>query len=148
MTFLLLGGVLLGATDVIAGFVDTPDVLLASADDSLGARHDRPVDDRFDRRAARRPRRTRGDLPGLRQAGRGRRRPMGRTHPEWATATPPPVGNFAEPPARVRSEAPLLDETPGDEEGLMTATTTQLAAPAIRRPRTVLVGTMFAGPPS
>ena len=35
MTFLLLGGVLLGATDVIAGFVDTPDVLLAS-DDSLG----------------------------------------------------------------------------------------------------------------
>jgi len=27
----------------------------------------------------------------------------------------------------------------------MTATTTQLAAPAIRRPRTVLVGTMFAG---
>ena len=26
----------------------------------------------------------------------------------------------------------------------MTATTTQLAAPAIRRPRTVLVGTMFA----
>ena len=36
MTFLLLGGVLLGATDVIAGFVDTPDVLLASADDSLG----------------------------------------------------------------------------------------------------------------
>ena len=36
---------------------------------------------------------------------------------EWATATPPPAGNFAEPPARVRSEAPLLDETPGDEGG-------------------------------
>ncbi len=72
----------------------------------------------------------------------------GATHLEWASiATPPPVGNFAEPPARVRS-APLLDETPGDEgrRVLMTATTTQLAAPAIRRPRTVLVGTMLCLP--
>ena len=37
--------------------------------------------------------------------------------PQPATATPPPAGNFAEPPARVCSEAPLLDETPGDEGG-------------------------------
>ncbi|NDH10741.1 MAG: hypothetical protein EBY44_03220 [Actinobacteria bacterium] len=44
-------------------------------------RHDRPVDGRLDRRAARRPWRTRCDRPGLRQAGRGRRRPVGRPHP-------------------------------------------------------------------
>lgn len=36
---------------------------------------------------------------------------------EWATATPPPAGNFAEAPALVTSEAPLLDalEQAGDE---------------------------------
>lgn len=34
---------------------------------------------------------------------------------EWATTSPPPVGNFAEPPAKVVSEAPLLDLA--DEEG-------------------------------
>ena len=28
---------------------------------------------------------------------------------EWATASPPPVGNFAEAVAAVRSERPLLD---------------------------------------
>ena len=36
---------------------------------------------------------------------------------EWATATPPPPGNFAEPPAKVVSEAPLLDAEPDDEGG-------------------------------
>ncbi|MEQ8842767.1 MAG: cbb3-type cytochrome c oxidase subunit I [Acidimicrobiales bacterium] len=35
---------------------------------------------------------------------------------EWATATPPPPGNFAEAPALVTSEAPLLD-APTDEGG-------------------------------
>jgi cytochrome c oxidase subunit I len=38
---------------------------------------------------------------------------------EWATATPPPPGNFAEPPGLVMSEAPLLDaieQTPTEGE--------------------------------
>ncbi|MEO0492409.1 MAG: cbb3-type cytochrome c oxidase subunit I [Actinomycetota bacterium] len=117
MTLLLLGGVLLGGADVIAGFVETPDVLLDSADDSLGdamivismigsivvllgvlgvigaiaSAYAKPVEA--------------GDDPW-----------DGHTL-EWATATPPPAGNFAEPPARVRSEAPLLDEALGDEGG-------------------------------
>ncbi len=33
---------------------------------------------------------------------------------EWATATPPPAGNFAEPPALVTSESPLLDISPDE----------------------------------
>lgn len=37
--------------------------------------------------------------------------PWGGQTLEWATATPPPAGNFAEPPALVTSEAPLLDDT-------------------------------------
>jgi heme/copper-type cytochrome/quinol oxidase subunit 1 len=35
---------------------------------------------------------------------------------EWATATPPPAGNFAEPPALVTSETPLLDTAPDSTE--------------------------------
>lgn len=35
---------------------------------------------------------------------------------EWSTATPPPAGNFAEPPALVTSEAPLLDASPDEGE--------------------------------
>jgi len=31
---------------------------------------------------------------------------------EWSTSTPPPAGNFAQAPALVTSEAPLLDEAP------------------------------------
>ena len=41
---------------------------------------------------------------------------------EWATASPPPAGNFSEPPGRVRSEAPLLDRSAdeGTSEGTET----------------------------
>ncbi len=34
---------------------------------------------------------------------------------EWATTSPPPPGNFPEPPAKVVSEAPLLDAAAGDD---------------------------------
>ena len=116
MTFLLLGGVLLGATDVIAGFVDTPDVLLASADDSLGdAMIVLSMIGSIVVLLG-----VLGALGAISLAyvkpGEADDDPWGGHTLEWATATPPPVGNFAEPPARVRSEAPLLDETPGDEE--------------------------------
>ena len=117
MTFLLLGGVLLGATDVIAGFVDTPDVLLASADDSLGdAMIVLSMIGSIVVLLG-----VLGALGAISLAyvkpGEADDDPWGGHTLEWATATPPPVGNFAEPPARVRSEAPLLDETPGDEGG-------------------------------
>ncbi len=117
MTLLLLGGGLLGATDVIAGFVDTPDVLLASADDSLGdAMIILSMIGSIVVLLG-----VLGALGAISLAyvkpGEADDDPWDGHTLEWATATPPPAGNFAEPPARVRSEAPLLDETPGDEGG-------------------------------
>jgi heme/copper-type cytochrome/quinol oxidase subunit 1 len=54
-----------------------------------------------------------GVLAALAQALRGTPStdadPWGGQTLEWATTTPPPTGNFAEPPATVTSEAPLLD---------------------------------------
>jgi len=35
---------------------------------------------------------------------------------EWSTVTPPPPGNFAEAPALVTSEAPLLDVSSDEGE--------------------------------
>jgi cytochrome c oxidase subunit I len=59
-----------------------------------------------------------GVLAALAQAMRpgepGAADPWGGHSLEWATATPPPTGNFAEPPARVISEAPLLDTAQPD----------------------------------
>lgn len=117
MTLLLLGGGLLGATDVIAGFVDTPDVLLASTDDSLGdAMIVLSMIGSIVVLLG-----VLGALGAIALAyvkpGEADDDPWGSHTLEWATATPPPAGNFAEPPARVRTEAPLLDETPGDEGG-------------------------------
>jgi heme/copper-type cytochrome/quinol oxidase subunit 1 len=43
--------------------------------------------------------------------------PWGGQTLEWATATPPPTGNFAEAPALVTSEAPLLDGASDDPDG-------------------------------
>ena len=43
--------------------------------------------------------------------------PFGGVTLEWATSSPPPVGNFAEPPDRVISEAPLLDSLDEPSEG-------------------------------
>jgi len=58
----------------------------------------------------------------MRSSQPGEADPWGGHSLEWATATPPPVGNFAEPPAHVTSEAPLLDtavldiaESPSDD---------------------------------
>lgn len=50
-----------------------------------------------------------GLLASMRPGPAGADDPWGGQTLEWATATPPPPGNFAEPPALVTSEAPLLD---------------------------------------
>jgi heme/copper-type cytochrome/quinol oxidase subunit 1 len=63
-----------------------------------------------------------GVLAALAQARRpgepGDADPWGGHSLEWATATPPPAGNFAESPALVISEAPLLDITEVDSAEL------------------------------
>ena len=45
---------------------------------------------------------------------------MGGAHPQWATSSPPPIGNFAALP-EITSEAPLYDAryapTGGDASG-------------------------------
>jgi heme/copper-type cytochrome/quinol oxidase subunit 1 len=43
--------------------------------------------------------------------------PWGGHSLEWTTATPPPPGNFAEAPALVTSEAPILDLAESSDEG-------------------------------
>jgi heme/copper-type cytochrome/quinol oxidase subunit 1 len=42
--------------------------------------------------------------------------PWGGQTLEWSTVTPPPPGNFAEAPALVTSEAPLLDVSSDEGE--------------------------------
>lgn len=42
---------------------------------------------------------------------------------EWATVSPPPIGNFTEPLPPVRSERPLLDPVADGDQGAETATT-------------------------
>ena len=42
--------------------------------------------------------------------------PYGGQTLEWTTSSPPPSGNFSEPPERVVSEAPLLDTVSGNGE--------------------------------
>lgn len=107
---LVTGALLLGVPQVVSGFFDAPDLLLADPDDTvidamslvsaigalvlvlgaLGAVIAQVASMRGTGEDA-------GDNPW-----------NGHTL-EWATASPPPVGNFAEPPAKVVSEAPLLD---------------------------------------
>jgi heme/copper-type cytochrome/quinol oxidase subunit 1 len=104
------GALLLGIPQVIAGFFDAPDLMLSDIDDgavdamslvsaigavlvAVGAL---------------------GVILALAASLRGTSEAPG-DNPwnghtlEWATTSPPPVGNFAEPPAKVVSEAPLLD---------------------------------------
>ena len=107
---LVAGALLLGIPQVVAGFFDAPDLMLTDTGDSavdamssvsmvgaglvaLGAL---------------------GVIIALGSSLRGSGEAPG-DNPwnghtlEWATTSPPPVGNFAEPPAKVVSEAPLLD---------------------------------------
>src|SRR5690606_400234 len=42
---------------------------------------------------------------------------------EWATVSPPPIGNFTEPLAPVRSERPLLDPVVTDGDAVEPAST-------------------------
>ena len=62
---------------------------------------------------------------------------------EWTTASPPPSGNFAAAVGAVRTERPLLDTK---EAQLMASTTAgaELSPAPLPRPRTLLVGTVFA----
>jgi len=48
----------------------------------------------------------------MRKGETGADDPWGGQSLEWSTVTPPPAGNFAEAPALVISEAPLLDDAP------------------------------------
>lgn len=114
---LLLGGLILGITDVASGFLGTPDLLLAppsgaTADAlnlvsaigaiivALGAL---------------------GIVAGLAGALRSGAADAGDDpwdgHSlEWATTSPPAESNFMEPLTRVVSEAPLLDQREYEEE--------------------------------
>lgn len=118
MSLILIGTAVLGLTDVIAGFAGAPDVMLEDVGDSLvdsmvvisfvgaiivllgvlGA--DGAI--------------TLAVLKGDVDPGDD---PWDGHTLEWATSSPPPAGNFAEPPAKVLSEAPLLDAASTDDEG-------------------------------
>ncbi len=113
---LVLGGLLLGLTDLVSGFLETPDFLLAPPVSStadalnlvsvvgavmvaLGALG-----------------LVAGLLGGLRSdAASAGDDPWDGHTLEWATTSPPPEGNFSEPPAKVVSEAPLLDQSGSNE---------------------------------
>ena len=53
----------------------------------------------------------------MRTGGTAADDPWGGQTLEWSTATPPPPGNFAEPPVLVTSEVPLLDEQAESDDG-------------------------------
>jgi heme/copper-type cytochrome/quinol oxidase subunit 1 len=106
----IAGALLLGAPQVVAGFVDAPNLMLFDTEDSvvnamslvsaigavlvaLGAIGVIA--------AVVSSKRNPGDAPGD--------NPWSGHTLEWATTSAPPVGNFAEPLAKVVSEAPLLD---------------------------------------
>ena len=106
----LTGATLLGVADVVAGFYDADDFLIVESGSDV-------VDPLLTAAAAggfviaagmvyalggfllsfRASNRSAGDNPWDGQSL------------EWATSSPPPPDNFAQPPARVTSEAPLLD---------------------------------------
>ncbi len=114
---LVAGGLLLGVGDLIAGFADAPVLMISESGDrlveamgvvsligalivALGV---------F------------GVVVGVVQAGRAGVAagddPWDGHTLEWATSSPPVAGNFAEIPAKVISEAPLLDLVSIDEGG-------------------------------
>ena len=114
---LLVGGLVLGLADVVSGFLETPDILLAPPVSStadalnlvstigavivaLGA-----LGALLALLAAFRP--------GAADAGDD---PWDGHSLEWATTSPPATGNFAAPLAKVESEAPLLDQRENEEE--------------------------------
>ncbi len=104
------GALLVGVPQVVAGFFDAPDLLVSDPGDSavdamslvsaIGAAVV-AVAALVVILALVASNRGAGEEPGD--------NPWNGHTLEWATASPPPVGNFAEPPAKVVSEAPLLD---------------------------------------
>ncbi len=117
---LVLGGLLLGLTDLVSGFLETPDFLLAPPVSStadalnlisavgavmvaLGALG-----------------LVVGLFGGLRSdAASAGDDPWDGHTLEWATTSPPPEANFSEPPAKVVSEAPLLDQSGSNESEIV-----------------------------
>lgn len=116
-TLVVLGGLILGAAQVINGFFETANnPLVAPTEDAadvlnavalvgmivvaLGAVGALAT-----------------MLNALRTGGAGTADdPWGGQTLEWSTATPPPPGNFAQAPALVTSEAPLLDVSSDEGE--------------------------------
>lgn len=117
VTMLVAGGLILGAAQVVSGFFGTSiNPLVAPTEDAgdalnvvalvgmlvvaLGAVGALAT-----------------LLTAMRTGGAGDADdPWGGQTLEWSTATPPPAGNFAEPPALVTSEVPLLDESSDEGE--------------------------------
>ncbi|NCG38989.1 MAG: hypothetical protein GWP48_15925 [Actinobacteria bacterium] len=109
------GALRVGAPQVVAGFFDAPDLMLFDTEDSVVNAMSlvSAVGAVLVALAAAgvisaivSSKRSSGDAPGD--------NPWNGHTLEWATTSPPSVGNFAEPLAKVVSEAPLLDLT--DEE--------------------------------
>ncbi len=115
---LLTGATLLGAADVVAGFYDAPDLLLfETGSDVVDPLLTASVAGGFII-AGGMVYALGGFLASFRSSN-----PAAGADPwdghslEWNTSSPPPVANFTEPPARVVSEAPLLDSAEADNDG-------------------------------
>lgn len=115
MSCLILGGLLLGGAQVVNGLFETENFPLTAptedAGDALNA-----VALVGSALVALGVLGLLGAVAGaMRSGGTGDANPWGGHSLEWSTTTPPPTGNFAEAPALVVSEAPLLDAATGDE---------------------------------
>jgi len=115
---LLTGATLLGVADVVAGFYEAPDFLITdSGSDVIDPLLTASAAGGFII-AAGMIYALGGFLVSLRSANStAGDNPWDGQSLEWATTSPPPQGNFAEPPARVVSEAPLLDLAEVDTDG-------------------------------
>jgi len=114
---MFLGALVLGITDVISGFLETPDFLVAPPVSSTA--------DALNLVSAIGAVIVAVGALGALVALVGSFRPGGADagddpwdgHTlEWATTSPPAPGNFAEPLAKVGSEAPLLDQRANEQE--------------------------------
>jgi len=114
---MFLGALVLGIADVISGFLETPDFLVAPPVSSTA--------DALNLVSAIGAVIVAVGALGALVALVGSFRPGGADagddpwdgHTlEWATTSPPAPGNFAEPLAKVGSEAPLLDQRANEEE--------------------------------
>ncbi len=117
---LVVGAVLLGAADFVSGFLEAP-VFGYQVADSVEPLMAVPSDQNLVEvmnvivavGAVLIVLGVLGVVAALAQAARSNEpvddNPYGGQTLEWTTSSPPPSGNFSEPPERVMSEAPLLD---------------------------------------